>query len=85
MRLSDVAKAGGVSEMKNGADCLVAGELPAGGLAMAAQLQIQTELWGMIQPTHGTVRNAVQLVVGAKWEENRQHLLIKQLRLSTEL
>lgn len=52
--------------MPNEADCLVVGEVPAGGLAVAVQLQIQTELWGMIQPMHGTMRNVVQLVVGGK-------------------
>lgn len=61
-----MAKAERVSQMKNDDDCLVVGEVPAGALTMAVQLQIQTKMWCMIQPMHGTMRNEVQLVVEAK-------------------
>lgn len=54
-----MAEAERVLEMKNEDDCLVVGEVPGDALTMEGQLQIQTKMWGMIQPMHGTMRNEV--------------------------
>ena len=53
-----MAKAGRVLEMKHEGDCLVV-EVPVDALTVEVQLQIQTKMWGMIQPMHGTMRNGV--------------------------
>lgn len=55
--------------MKNEDDCLAAGEVAAGALTMEVQLQIQTKMWGMIQPMHGVMRNEVQW-----WKPNEKKI-----------
>lgn len=58
-----------VLEMKNEHDCLFLGEVPADAPATEVQLQIQTEMWGMIEPTHGIMRNEVQW-----WKPNEKKI-----------
>lgn len=55
-----MVKAERVVEMKNQDGCLAMGEVSADVLVKEVQLQIQTEVWYVIHPLHGTVRSAVQ-------------------------